>query len=169
MTKEDVMTKITVFIQVQGKADITEAELPEQPTLADLDAVLDKVSIKLDKDLAIFIDEGEEQDQGDRNGPLKNFKRGCRIHLSRCRKIKTSVHYLERTIERAFTPGTRVRAVKAWVVRELKIDEKDAGEHILRLCNSTREPPTDTPLVELADPQQCSVCFDFVPIKRVEG
>lgn len=163
------MTKSTVFIQVQGKAEITEAELPENPTVADLETALDRVGIELVKDLAIFIDDGEEQDQADRNGPLKNFKRGCRIHLSRCRKIKASVHYLERTIERAFVPGTRVRAVKTWVVRELKIDEKDAGEHVLRLCNSTREPPTDTPLVELADPRQCSVCFDFVPVKRVEG
>ena len=163
------MTKITVFIQVQGKADITEAELPELPTLADLDAALDMTGIKLDKDFAIFIDEDEEQDQADRNGLLKKFKNGCRIHLSRCRKIKTSVHYLERTIDRAFTPGTRVRVVKAWVVRELGTDEKDAGEHVLRLCNSTREPPTDMPLLELADPRQCSVCFDFVPVKRVEG
>lgn len=163
------MTKATVFIQVQGKAEITEAELPENATVADLETVLNKVGVKLDKDLAIFVDDGEEQDQTDRNGPLKNFKRGCRIHLSRCRMIKTSVHYLERTIERAFVPGTRVRAVKAWVVREFKIDEKDAGEHVLRLCNSTREPPTDTPVGELADSRQCSVCFDFVPVKRVEG
>jgi hypothetical protein len=163
------MTKNIVFIHIQGKADIADAELPEKPTVSDLEAALAKLGIELDKDTAIFLDEGEEQSHADRNALLKDFKRGCRIHLSRCRKIKTSVHYLDRTIERAFAPGTRVRSVKAWVAREFKIDEKDAGEHVLRLCNSTREPATDTPLAELSDQHQCSVCFDFVPLKRVEG
>lgn len=163
------MTKSIVFIQVQGKLDIVESELSEKPTVGDLEATLANAGVQLDQETAIFIDEGEEQSRADHKAPLKDFKHGCRIHLSHCRKIKTAVHYLERTIERAFTPGTRVRTVKAWVVRELKIDEKDAGEHVLRLCNSTREPPTDTPLAELASPHECSVCFDFVPVKRVEG
>jgi hypothetical protein len=163
------MTTTIAFIQIQGQPVVIAAEFPEKPTVGDLEAALAKAGITLEHETAIFIDEGDEQNYADRAATLKDFKRGCRVHLGRCRKIKTSVHYLERTIEHGFTPGTRVRAVKAWAVRELKIDEKDAGEHVLRLCNSTREPPTDTPLAELADPHQCAVCFDFVPVKRVEG
>jgi hypothetical protein len=65
--------------------------------------------------------------------------------------------------------GTRVRKVKEWAVHELKINPTDAGEHILQLCNSTKQPPADTPLSELTDGRTCAVCFDLVPEKRVEG
>ncbi len=163
------MTKNIIFIQLQGNPDIVEAEIPERPTLDDLEVALTKAGIELHELTGIFIDEGDAHSRTDRMALLKDFKHGCRIHLTHCHKIKTEVHYLESTVKREFTPGTRLRTVKAWVVRDLRIDDKDAGEHVLRLCNSTREPPTDTPLAELADQHQCSVCFDFVPVKRVEG
>jgi hypothetical protein len=163
------MSKNIVFIQIHGKPGIHEAELPIDPTVGDLHAALEKLSIVLDANTVVFIDEHDEHDHGDRQTPMKRVKHGCRIHVSRCRHIKTTVHYLEKTIEHQFSPGARVRTVKAWVVEKLKIDEKDAGEHVLRICNSTREPATDTPLHELTEQGQCSVCFDFVPVKRVEG
>ncbi len=163
------MTKSIVFIQVHGKPDVIEVELSNNASVGDLHDALAKAGIAPDADLVVFIDEHDEHVQGDREAHIKGLKHGSRIHVSRCRKIKTSVHYLEHTIEHSFSPGTRVRTVKAWVVEKLKINEKDAGEHVLRLCHSTKEPATDTPLHELADPGQCSVCFDFVPVKRVEG
>lgn len=163
------MTKSIVFIQVHGKPDIIEAELSNNAIVAELHDALNKAGIAMDAELVVFIDEHDEHVHDDRAAQIKGLKHGCRIHVSRCRKIKTSVHYLEHTIEHGFSPGTRVRTVKAWAVEKLKINEKDAGEHVLRVCNSTKEPATDTPLHELADPGQCSVCFDFVPVKRVEG
>lgn len=97
------------------------------------------------------------------------FKHGSRIHLARCRRIKTTIHFMAQTIEREFAPGARVRAVKAWAAHELKISPTDAAEHVLQLCGSTDRPPGDTPLHELARGHHCEVCFDFVPEKRVEG
>lgn len=163
------MSKNIVFIQIHGKSEIHETELPIDPTVGDLHDALAKLGVTLDADTVVFIDEHDDHDHGERKAPLKRIKRGSRIHVSRCRRIKTTIHYLERTIEHPFSPGTRVRTIKAWVVEKLKIDEKDAGEHVLRICNSTREPSTDTPLHELTEQGQCSVCFDFVPVKRVEG
>lgn len=163
------MTKQLIFIQVQGKAGVTEAELPHEAKLDDLIEALKDKGVIIDDDACVSVDENECLDRGDRKKPIKDLKPGTRIHVSRCRRIKTKVHYLEKTAQRDFPPGTRVRTVKAWAVREFKIEPKDAGEHVLRICNSTTKPATDTPLHELARPGECSVCFDLVPDKRVEG
>ena len=51
----------------------------------------------------------------------------------------------------------------------IKLNPKDAAEHVLQLCNSTKRPPSDTRLNELVQRHECAVCFDLVPEKRVEG
>ena len=163
------MSKATVFIQVQDRPGIVEAEVPIPATVDDIRRALKHAGIEFDKDTAVFIDESEEPLKHDDTQPVEALKPGCRIHVTRCRKIEVTIHYLDKSIDRAFPPGTRVRAVKQWAVRELKINPTDAGEHVLQLCNSTRQPATDTPLAELTDGRTCSVCFDFVPEKRVEG
>lgn len=162
------MTTI-VFIQVHGKDGLNEATLPAGATHEDLNTVLKNIGIELDQDTYIFIDEDEEPLERKRHGPLPAIKHGCRIHISRCRKIKVSTHYLEKTAERAFAPGARVKKVKAWAVDEFGLGRHDAAEHVLQLCNSTDRPSTDTPLHELTKAPVCSLCFDLVPEKRVEG
>src|SRR5687768_11803255 len=163
------MSKTVVFIQVQGRPGIVEGELSTPATVGDIHDVLQQRGIEIDKDMVIFVDEAERHEREDRKAEVENVKRGCRIHVTRCKKIEVTVHFLNKTIERAFPPGARVRAVKQWAVREFKINPTDAGEHILQLCNSTKQPPTDTPLVELVLDRSCEVCFDLVPEKRVEG
>ncbi len=127
------------------------------------------MGIELGDDTLIFIDEAEEPLAREHHHPLPKIKRGCRIHVSKCRKIEVTVHFLDKTEERAFAPGARVKKVKAWAVEQFKLDHHDAAEHVLQLCGSTDRPATDTPLHELAKPLACSVCFDLVPEKRVEG
>ncbi len=163
------MTKLSIFIQVQGKPGVTEVELSNDATLDDLHEAIKASGIAIDGEELLFFDEDESHDHGDRKKPLKHLKHGTRVHISRCRRIKTTVHYLEKTAHRDFAPGARVRTVKAWAVREFKIEPKDAGEHVLRICDSTTKPATDTPLHELVAAGTCSVCFDLVPDKRVEG
>jgi hypothetical protein len=89
--------------------------------------------------------------------------------VSRCKRILTTVHYLDRTETHDFMPGARVRTVKAHAVEVFQLSPKDAAEHVLQVCNSSERPPRDTPLHTLADHQTCAVCFDLVPEKRVEG
>ena len=52
-----------------------------------------------------------------------------------CPRIKTTVQYLDKGLEREFAPGTRVRAIKAWAIREFHLDEKDGAEHVLQISN----------------------------------
>jgi hypothetical protein len=163
------MTKHIIFIQVQERPGIIEAEVAETATIGELRAAIEAVGVALDADVHIFIDEAEEPLHGDHGQQVAGLKRGARLHISRCKRIKTTVHYLERTAEREFAPGARVRAVKAWAVHTFKLNPNDAAEHVLQICKSTTRPAADTPLHELVEGRSCSLCFDLVPEKRVEG
>jgi hypothetical protein len=163
------MSKISVFIQAHGRPGILEAELSQTATLGELHDALTALGITIDGETFIFIDDAEEQAQGPRHEPLPGLKHGCRIHVSHCRRIKTTANFLNKTAEREFPPGARVRAVKEWAVHKFEMNSKDAAEHVLQVCNSTERPVSDTPLHQLVHGHGCAVCFDLVPEKRVEG
>ena len=159
----------SLFVQVQGDARLIEVPVADSPTEAELLAALENAGVALGPDLAVFIDEGEEPLSGDRERRIGGIKDGCRVHVARCRRIKTVVHFMEKTLNREFPPGARVRAVKKWAVHELHLDHKDAAEHVLQLCGSSARPSSDTPLHLLIQNHECAVCFDLVPEKRIEG
>ena len=163
------MTNIIVFVQVQGTSGITEAELAAQATHDELEAALSAAGVPIPDGALLFIDEEESSLHRQAGEPVEGLKHGCRLHYTRCRSIEVTAHFLEKTARKAFAPGARVRKVKAWAVVEFKLDGHDAAEHVLQICNSTIRPPTDTPIHELTDHHKCSVCFDLVPEKRVEG
>lgn len=171
------MSKFIVFIQFHGWPGILEADLSTAGTVGELHDALAVVGVKLDAETYIFVDEAEEHVSGDRHDPIHGLKHGCRIHVIRCKRIKTTVHYLEKTADREFPPGARVRAVKEWAVQRFEVDPKDATEHVLQLCSSTERPSSDTPLHQLVagnhdhggNGHGCALCFDLVPDKRVEG
>jgi len=163
------MSKSIIFIQKHGCVGVHEAELKEATTLGALHDALGAAGIELDAETFIFIDDAEEPVHGERQAPVHGLRHGCRVHLCRCRRIKTAVHFLDKSAEHAFPPGARVRAVKAWAVHTFGVDPKDAAEHVLQLCNSSDRPPSDTPLQQLVHGHDCAVCFDLVPERRVEG
>jgi hypothetical protein len=160
---------ITIYIQTDKKGPLTEADLPANASGVDLENLLRKLSVDLDDVTAVLLDETEDPVDLKSKAPLKDLKRGCRVHVTRCQKVRVTVHYLEQTAHETFAGGARVRRVKAWAVKEFKLKERDAVEHVLQLCKSTERPATDTPLHELAERGSCSVCFDLVPERRVEG
>ncbi len=162
------MSKTLIFIQVHGRPGILEAELSEAAILGELHDALTAAGIPIDAETFIFIDEAEEH-LHQRHEPIRGLKHGTRVHVTRCRRIKTTVHFLDKTAEHAFPPGARVRALKDWAAHNFKLSPKDAAEHVLQLCNSTERPPSDTPLHQLVHGHACELCFDLVPEKRVEG
>jgi hypothetical protein len=163
------MSKLIIFIQKHGCPSVHEAELAEAATVGVLHEALAAAGVELDAETFIFIDEAEEHLPGEHHKPVDGLKHGSRVHVCRCHRIKTTVHFLDKTAEHSFPPGARVRAVKAWAVHKFGLDPKDAAEHVLQICNSSDRPPTDTPLHQLVQGHHCTVCFDLVPEKRVEG
>jgi hypothetical protein len=163
------MQKTSVFIQVQGQAGVLEAEIVEAATHGDIRDSLATVGVQIDTETFIFIGEAEDHLKGERREPVPGLKHGERIHVTRCHRIKTTVHFLDKTAEHSFPPGARVHRVKAWAVHHFRLDPKDAAEYVLQICNSTERPASDTPLHCLVHDHECSICFDLVPEKRVEG
>ena len=169
------MSKFIVFIHAHGRPGVLEAELPATATVGELHDALAAAGVELGAETHIFIDEAEGNLAGERHDPVHGLKHGCRVHVCRCRRIATTVHFLEKTAERDFSPGARVRKVKDWAVHHFELNPKDAAEHVLQLCSSAERPPSDTPLHQLVTAQgrnhghTCKLCFDLVPDKRVEG
>jgi hypothetical protein len=163
------MSEHLIFIQTHGSPKIVEAEISAAPTIGELHDALAQREIVIVAEAFIFIDEAEEPIHGQRHEPVHGLKHGGRVHVTRCRRIKTTVHFLDKTAEHEFPPGTRVRAVKAWAGHTFKLNPKDTAEHVLQLCNSTERPPSDTPLHQLVRGHGCELSFDLVPEKRVEG
>ena len=163
------MSNHIIFVQVHGSPKIVEAELSAAPTVGELHDALAGHGIEIVAETFVFIDDAEQPIQGQRHEPVHGLKHGARVHVTRCRRIKATVHFLEKTAEHEFPPGARVRAVKEWAVHTVNLSPKDAAEHVLQLCNSTARPPSDTPLHQLVHGHDCELCFDLVPEKRVEG
>jgi hypothetical protein len=163
------MKQHIIFIQVHERPGVLEAEVVEAGTVGDLRKAIEAAGVLLEAERYIFLDEADEPLQGEHGHPVAGLRHGTRVHVTRCKRIKTTVQYLDREEEREFAPGARVRAVKAWAVGTFKLSPKDAAEHVLQVCKSTQRPAADTPLHELATADHCAVCFDLVPEKRVEG
>jgi hypothetical protein len=163
------MSNEVMFIYVSGDSRIVELSLPEGRSESALYSALMAAGLLGDEKLCVFVDEVEEEVLKDREHEVMGLKHGCRVHLSHCKRIEVMVHYLEKTAERKFAPGIRVRAVKQWATQEFHIDPKDAPEHVLQICNSKERPSSDTSLCTLLRDCGCNVCFDLVPEKRVEG
>ncbi len=159
------MSKIA-FIEAEGVEAVREAALPDEVSHAALLEALQAAGVTVDG-VSVFFD--EEDEPFDAKSKPRHVKDGVRIHITRCKKIAVTIHYLDQTAEQKFAPGARVKSVKAWAVRHFRIDKGDAAEHVLQICNSQDQPPTDTPLQKLTKASVCAVCFDLVPEKRVEG
>jgi hypothetical protein len=162
------MSECVLFVQAQGDSRVVEVVVPEKVSESALLARLKEIGMLGAPDLLVFVDEAEDQVRGESDRPIEGVRDGARVHITSCRRIRVTVHYLEKTVERDFAPGTRVRNVKAWAVREFHLDHKDAAEHVLQICESAERPSGDTPLHTLLH-GVCVLCFNLVPEKRVEG
>ena len=162
------MSQIVMFAQVEGETRIVELAVEEGVTEAGVYDALVGMGVLTGEDLHVFLEEAEEplSRKGKKVVPVRP---GARVHVVRCKRVEVLVHYLERTVTRLFPPGTRVRKVKDWAVREVDLDKTDAVEHVLQLCGSAERPPTDTSLHTWIQGNECRVCFDLVPDKKVEG
>lgn len=159
----------TVFIAVQGHDRLVEVDLPNNASIEIIHATVKEAGVEIDEEFILFHDEDDEPIEWHDHKRPDHIKHGAKLHLTRCRKIDVTIHYLEKTVHHKFAPGARVRRVKAWAVDHFKLAERDAAEHVLQVCGSTDRPPTDTPLHKLVKHGHCELCFDLVPDIRVEG
>lgn len=93
-----------------------------------------------------------------------------RLHLGRCKRVSVNVTFNGVTKSRDFPPVTRVGHVHKWATHKaFEMSPRDAAEHVLELEGGDERPDSDTQIGTLTDGKCCTVSFDLVPFKRVEG
>lgn len=164
------MHTIQLFLQFEGDRRIELIQISRDATVRDLIEAAVRAGLPHDRRagaLAFAHDGGDPLDPdvclvaaglGDKH----------RVHVHRCRKVEVTAHFNEVTKKFHFPPAATVDKVKREFVKAIGMSPVDATEHVLQLCSGTDRPEPDLHIGSLVC-GCCSVCFDLVPVKRIEG
>jgi hypothetical protein len=93
-----------------------------------------------------------------------------KLHVTRCRHVEVSVRFNGETAKRRFPPSATIGRVHHWAARrKFDLSPRDAAEHVLQIHGTHKRPDRDVHVGSLTVGKVCSVEFDLVPRKRVEG
>lgn len=164
------MSKIQLFLQVEGSRGVHLVELEDNAQAKDL------IAQAIRSGLAAANVEGALVFGPDSDSPLdpalplskQGVRNKQRMHVHRCRQVNVTLHFNDVTEVVHVPPSATVDRVKKRFVQMIGMSSVDATEHVLQLCGSTERPEPDMQVGTLVC-GCCDVCFDLVPIKRVEG
>ena len=163
------MKIIDVFYQGEGLGEVKHLEIETGTTFAVLKARLaEKHGFRLD--VLVFL-----EDQDDPIADLVEIaehatRQGLKVHLHCHRRVKVTVTFNGKTVERHFGPSATVARVKRWAAeREFGMSSEEAGEHVLQIAGTHDRPSPGTHIGALADGRVRLVAFDLVPDERVQG
>lgn len=91
-----------------------------------------------------------------------------RVHIHSCKRIEVTVNFNGQAETKKFPPSATIDKVKKRFVNKFELACVDASEHVLQICCTDKRPEPDCQIGALVS-GCCEVCFDLVPIKRVEG
>jgi hypothetical protein len=176
-TKGHTMKSIDVFIQ---GGEFTEILVGQAAPIHSIAEILAKFEIPVDNadELLIFVEDAHAPlDPGviveellplcaDEEAILIPLK----LHVTRCRHIEVSVRFNGETAKRRFPPSVTIGRVHHWAARrKFDLSPRDAAEHVLEIHSTHKRPDRDVHIGSLTAGKVCSVEFDLVPRKRVEG
>ncbi len=162
------MEKINVFYQREQSREVEHLQLDSGSTFAVLKALV-CTKHGLDAGVLIFVEELDEASHDDHPVDAHASRGNIKVHVHRCRRIRTTVSYNGRNAEHQFAPGATVARVKKWAADKLGISPEDASELMLQIAGTKDRPSPGTHLGALAKCPECHVHFDLVPDERVNG
>ena len=164
------MSIIQLFLQFEGNKQIELIEIDSNGTVSEILAAAHRAGLcnELAEGALVFGFDGDEPLNDNACLASSGIGDKHRVHVHRCRRIEVTVNFNEHSHELRFPPSATVERVKARFVRKFELPPVDATEHVLQLCGCTERPEPDTQIGALVS-GCCSLCFDLVPIKRVEG
>jgi len=109
------MSNVLIFIQAHDRPEILETEISAVATVGELHDALEVLGITVDAETFIFVDEVEEHEHKERHEPLRHVKHGSRVHVGRCKRIATTVNFLDKSEARI--PARRAGAGRQGVGR----------------------------------------------------
>lgn len=174
--RQQMSQEVELFIHSQGqKPRIVSASVEE--TLA---ALLVRLGIPTDQHREVFVFIGEDEsalseapdvedgvhkhDPADVSRTLgqHGVRHHGHLHHNRCRHIAVEINFAGHTKRHKFSPATTIAVVTAWARKKFKLDPHVAGEYVLRICGTPKEPRPDEHLGELTHGQDCALCFELV-------
>jgi hypothetical protein len=165
---------IEVFVQVEGRPQIAILRVSPIATVKDLVDEVVRMNL-LDRahsgQILCLLEDSEDELLFANQLDTLGVRHRSRIHLHRCRRVATTVHFNGEIREEQFPPSTTVAKVMRWAVGKKGFDLKptDAVEHVLQITGSADRPDEDVHLGTLTTTPHCLVSFDLVPKRRVEG
>lgn len=164
------MAKVRLFLQLEGNRNVEILDVDENATAEEVIAAAGRAGLADDRRAGARLFGHDMDAPLDAGTTLKaaGIRDKHRVHVHRCTKVEVTLHFNERTELLSFPPAVTVDKVKKEFVKDIGMSPVDASEHVLQLCGSTDRPDPDTHIGTLVC-GCCSLCFDLVPIKRVEG
>lgn len=164
------MSTIQLFLEYEGHPRVELIRLDENATVADLIEAARKVGLPDDRKAGACVFGHDADAPLDLTLTLKaaGVRDKHRVHVHRCKKVEVTLHFNERTEKLSFPPAATVDKVKKEFVKAIHMSPVDESEHVLQLCGGTHRPDPDAHIGSLVC-GCCSLCFDLVPIKRIEG
>jgi len=160
--------KVTVFAQSELLGDVQAVDVDHASSGSVLRNTLLAILPK-DADvqsLQLYVEDSDDEHAIEN---LKEIPHGLRVHLHRLKGIDVTVRYAGRDVRRTFRPGSTIRRVKRWAVRELGISASDAAELMLQISGTDQRPDPDTHIGALVKYPNKALCLDLVPSTRVNG
>lgn len=163
------MKTIDIFYQGEGITALEHIEIGDHEAFGALRATLAKKH-NLGNDACLFVEDEAEPVAEDVLIKSRAGRAGVKVHIHRCREIKVTVHFKDKSVHEKFAPGTTVARVKHWVAtRKFGMTEEEASDHHLQLAGTTIQPDPGTHIGTLVTSDKCAVEFDLVSTPKVNG
>jgi hypothetical protein len=163
------MKTINIFYQGEGVTAFEHIEIGDHEAFGALRALLTEKH-GLGEDACLFIEDEAEPIDDDLPITGKAGRAGVKVHIHRCREIKVTVHFKDKSVHDKFAPGTTVARVKQWAaIRKFGMTEEEASHHHLQLTGTTEQPDPGTHIGTLVTSGKCAVEFDLVSTPKVNG
>jgi hypothetical protein len=147
-------TLIDAFYQGEGIAALEHLEIGGDETFGALRAAIAKKH-GASSDARLFFEDEPEPIGDDVTIASKAGRSGIKVHLHRCREIKVTVHFKDKSVHDKFAPGTTIAKVEHWAaVEKFHMTEEEASHHHIGT---------------LVTSNKCAVEFDLVSTPRVNG
>lgn len=165
------MKKMQVFLQGEG---ISKTKLVEIPPDGTIQAVIEAASehglpLEPNETAVVMLEDSDDTIESNVNIQDTAIKHRCHIHVHRCRKVTVTVRFNGVQHERPFPPSATIKRITRWATRKFGLDDVDAPDHALQICNTQDRPEETVHVGTLVQHPHCQICFDLVPKQRVEG
>ncbi len=160
-----------VFVQGPGIARPALVKVPADGRVADIVQAAKGKGLKQDdeQNARVWLEDADDPLNAQATLVEAGVKARSRIQIHTCQRIHVTVNFNNDNKQHPFSPSATIAAVKAWAVQKFGLDQTAATEYVLQICGSTDKPAPDIEVGSLAEPGQCSACFDLVPQQLVQG